>query len=140
MPVPGERYGSASRTSSTKSRSGPSSSTRLRVTIARPRCHVISTVNTTAAIVSGNQPPCTIFGMLAAKKDRSTVRKKTAPSAVSHAGLRHSIRTTTKKRSVSMASVPVTAIPYAEARFCDEPKPMTSATTAANSTRLIPGA
>ena len=38
--------------------------------------------------------------------------------------------TTTKNRIVSIASVPVTAMPYAAARRVEEPKPTTSATTA----------
>ena len=41
-----------------------------------------------------------------------------APATASHVGLFHSTWTTTKKRSVSIASVPVTAMPYAEARCC----------------------
>ena len=57
-PVRGARYagGSIAWTSSTNARSGPSSSVRLRVTISRPRCHVVSTTNTMSAI-SEREPP-----------------------------------------------------------------------------------
>ena len=84
---------------------------RLAVTIARPFCQVISTTNTSAAMVRGNQPPCSTFGRFAAKNARSTVRKPAAPSSTIHSGLRQRVRTTTKNRIVSIASVPVTAMP-----------------------------
>ena len=51
----------------------------------------------------------------------------------------HSRRATTKVRIVVIAIVPVTAMPYAAARFVDEPKPSTSATTPTNSIQLMPG-
>ena len=113
MPVRGEREIGClgSRISSMKSDSGPSSSWRFFVTISRPRCHVVSTTNTTPAIASGNQPPCSTFGRLAEKKVRSTSRKKPPPAIATHAGCFHSTRTTTKNSSVSIASVPVTAMP-----------------------------
>ena len=77
------------RTSSTKVGSGPSSFVRLRVTISRPRCQVVSTTKTTRAIESGNQPPCRTLVRLAAKKVRSTVRNSAEPASTSHSGLRH---------------------------------------------------
>jgi hypothetical protein len=67
---------------------------------------------------------------LAEKNARSTSRKPAAPAITSHIGLPHSTRTTKKNRIVSIASVPVTAIPYAEASPVEEPKPTTSAATA----------
>ena len=103
--------GSIAWTSSTNARSGPSSFVRLRVTISRPRCQVVSTTKTTSAISSGNHPPCRTFGRFAAKNVRSTVRNAAAPRITSHSGLCHSLRTTTKKSTESIASVPVTAIP-----------------------------
>ena len=81
------------------------------MTISRPRCHVVSTTNTSAAIASGNQPPCSIFGTLAAKNVRSTIRKAAAPAIASPTGFFHRMWTTTKNRTVSIASVPVTAMP-----------------------------
>ena len=103
---------------------------RLRLTISRPRCQVVSTTNTTSAISSGNQPPWSTFGRFAAKNVRSTVRNAAAPRTASHSGLCQMARTTTKNSTVSIASVPVTAIPYAEARCSAEPNPTTSAATA----------
>ena len=101
-----------SRISSMKSLSGPSSSSRFSVTISRPRCHVVSTTNTTPAIASGNQPPWRIFGRLAVKnvevdEQEDGRRSRSRPTA----GFFHSTRTTTKNSTVSIASVPVTAIP-----------------------------
>ena len=64
-----------------------------------------------AAITSGNQPPCSTFGRFAPKNARSIVRKNAQPATASHFGLCHSARTTKKNSSVSIASVPVTAIP-----------------------------
>ena len=81
------------------------------MTISRPRCHVVSTRNTTAAIASGNQPPWTTFGRLAVKNVRSTIRNAIAPVTASRFGLPHTMWTTTKNSTVSIASVPVTAIP-----------------------------
>jgi len=60
---------------------------------------------------SGNQPPCSTLVTLAVKKARSTVRKAVVPAITTHSGLCHSSRTTKKNRIVSMASVPVTAMP-----------------------------
>jgi hypothetical protein len=48
---------------------------------------------------------------LAEKNARSTNRKPPAPASTIHSGLRQSMRTTTKNSTVSIASVPVTAIP-----------------------------
>ena len=111
--MPGTRAGGSSDScsSSTNACSGPSCSIRRSLTVSRPRCHVISTVKITAAITSGNQPPCGTFVRLAPKNARSTMRKPPAPASTSHSGLCHSIRTTTKNSTVSIASVPVTAIP-----------------------------
>jgi hypothetical protein len=75
----------------------------------------------------------------AVKNARSTTKNAAAPPAATHSGLCQSTRTTTKKRIVSMASVPVTAIPYADASFCEEPKPITSASTAAMIPQLTAG-
>ena len=92
-------------------RSGPSSSIRRSVTISRPRCHVVSTLNTSSAISSGNQPPCRTFVRFAAKNVRSTVSSAAAAGITSPSERPHSARTTKKNSSVSIASVPVTAIP-----------------------------
>ena len=81
------------------------------MTISRPFCQVVSTLKTASAIASGNQPPCRTLVRLAAKNVRSTVRNAIAPAITSHIGLPHIARTTKKNSSVSIASVPVTAIP-----------------------------
>ncbi len=60
---------------------------------------------------SGNQPPWTTFGRLAEKNARSTIRNAIAPVTASRFGLPHTMWTTTKNSTVSIASVPVTAIP-----------------------------
>ena len=100
-----------SRISSMKLLSGPSSSSRFFVTISRPRCQVVSTTNTRPAITSGNQPPCRIFGRLAVKNVRSTSRKRPPHAIATHSGFFHSTYTTTENSTVSIASVPVTAMP-----------------------------
>ena len=79
--------------------------------ISRPFCQVVSTLNTPRAIASGNQPPWKTLVRFAAKNVRSTIRNATAPLITSHSGLCQSERTTKKNRIVSIASVPVTAIP-----------------------------
>jgi hypothetical protein len=84
---------------------------RLAVTICRPRCHVVSSVNTISAIASGNQPPCTTLETFAEKNARSTSRNAAAPAMTVGHGLRQSARTTKKNRIVSIVSVPVTAMP-----------------------------
>ena len=62
-----------------------------------------------------------------------------APAITSPSGLPHSTRTTKKNSSVSIASVPVTAIPYALASFSLDPKPTTSAITAAKMIQFAAG-
>ncbi len=111
--VPGTRVGGSDmcRSDVTNSWSSPSNSVRLRSTIPRPRRQVISTTKMTSPTVSENQPPCGTFGRLAAKKARSTVRKTATPVSTIDSGLPHWTRTTTKNRIVSIASVPVTAMP-----------------------------
>ncbi len=63
------------------------------------------------ATTSGNQPPWSTFGRFAPKNARSITRKNAPPARASHSGRCHSARTTKKNSSVSIASVPVTAIP-----------------------------
>ena len=46
---------------STKARSDPSWLSRRSVISTRPRCQVVSRVNTAAPISSGNQAPCGIL-------------------------------------------------------------------------------
>ena len=96
-------------------------------------------LNTHSAIASGNHPPCRTLVRLAAKNVRSTIQNATAPVTVIHNGRCHSARTTKKNSSVSIASVPVTAIPYADASRSEEPKPSTSATTAAKMIQFAAG-
>ena len=111
--MPGRRItgGSAARSSATNAGSGPSSSIRSEWSFSAPRLQVAKTVKTSAATVSGNQPPCAILVMLAPRKAKSTVKKTTAPRPTSQPGLRQRTRTTTRKSRVSAVIVPVTAIP-----------------------------
>ena len=66
---------------------------RRAVTSARPRCQVVSTVNTMTAIRSGSQAPWVSLVRLAAKNRRSTVRNPPAPRSTSQSGLCHCWRT-----------------------------------------------
>ena len=62
-------------------------------------------------MATGNQPPWKSFVMLAARKMTLTLRKTIPASHTSHSGFCQSLRMTTRKRIVSIVSVPVTAIP-----------------------------
>ena len=88
MPGTRTRGGSAERISSMKARSGPSYRSRWRVTIARPLCQVVSTVNTTTPMSSGSQAPETSLVRLAAKKSPSTTSRAPPPATTSQSGAR----------------------------------------------------
>ena len=62
-------------------------------------------------MATGNQPPWKIFVTLAARKSALTVRKMIPANQTIQSGFFQSLRTTTRKRIVSIVSVPVTAIP-----------------------------
>ena len=75
------------------SRSDPSSRARWRVTIWRPFCQVVSTVNTTMPMASGSQAPCGSLVRLAAKNSPSTVSSSAAMGMTRQSGHRHCWRT-----------------------------------------------
>ena len=60
-----------------------------RVTSARPRCQVVSTVNAVTPISSGSQAPWTSLVRFAARNSRSTVSRNAAAGATSHSGFLH---------------------------------------------------
>ncbi len=93
--VPGVRCngGRRSCSASTNSRSEPSSLSRRAVTSWRPRCQVVSAVNTVTAISSGSQAPWAILVVFAARKSRSTVSSAPAPPTTSQSGFPHWWRT-----------------------------------------------
>ena len=67
-----------SRRPSTNSRSGPSAFSLARVTISRPFCQVVITVNAMMPMSSGSQAPCTSLVRFAAKNIRSTSKQHAA--------------------------------------------------------------
>jgi len=67
------------------------------------------------------------------------VRNINRSGSATQSGHFHNLRTRTNARMVSIAIVPVTAIPYAPARLLEEPKPSTNPITAASRTQLIQG-
>jgi hypothetical protein len=87
---------------------------------------VLIKVKPIAAISSENQPPSSILSALAPRKAKSTGRN-TTPSATAPRPHPQRRRATTHSSAVVISIVAVTAIPYAAARFADEPKPTTSA-------------
>ena len=79
--------------------------------ISRPRRQVEITVNTPAAMTSGNQPPWRILTEFAAKYARST-NSRTPQMTQAGAWPHFQMRVITKNsRIVSIAIVPVTAMP-----------------------------
>jgi len=65
-----------------KSRSLSASCRRRALSSARPSFQVVMTTYSAAAMVSGNQPPCTILSAFEAKNNKSMARKK--PVAAMH--------------------------------------------------------
>ena len=90
-------------------------------------------------ITSGNQPPWASFSVVAAKKVVSIVKKKPVANMLRSNGYFHAKRSTKKVRKVSIIIVAVTANPYADARFEDEPNPSTAMTTTASRVQLTKG-
>ena len=87
--------------------------------IFRPRFQVASKVNTTSAISNGNQPPDKIFGALAPKNAKSISRKKAMQASATSRRHLCNAHITVNARIVSIAIVPVTAMPYADARLLE---------------------
>ena len=137
--MPGTRGRGLARMSSTKSRSGPSLAPRLAVTIWRPRRQVVISANTTAAMSSGNQPPCSTLLRLAARKVSSMPPNTTAARASFHGCQFHRTRATISIRMVSTTRAPVTDTPYAVASFSEDRNATISTMTPTNSTAFTPG-
>ena len=74
------------------SRSGPSAFSLARVTISRPFCQVVITVNATTPMSSGSQAPCTSLVRFAAKNIRSTSSRTPPPISTTHSGHPHRVR------------------------------------------------
>ena len=91
------------------------------------------------ATTSGNQPPVSIFTRLAPRNARSTVRNRAPTATTRPAGQRQRSLATEQNSSVVMVMVPVTAIPYADARLPDDWNVRTRSTQATPSTRFTPG-
>ena len=76
-----------------------------------PRRHVVINTNSTIPANTGNAPPCTIFGTLAAKNRPSTNRKPIKIGTVRMGGHFHSSNITADTRILVISIVPVTATP-----------------------------
>src|ERR1019366_1854468 len=105
----------------------------------RPRFHGIITTQSTAATTTGTYPPSTNLKRLVTKNGTSNDRKSTRSETDFHIGQRHVVRVTSKKMIDVMAIVPVTAIPYADARRAECWNVRTSAMHATASTTLTSG-
>ncbi|MNN49327.1 hypothetical protein D3C81_1638450 [compost metagenome] len=76
-----------------------------------PRFHVVISTNSAKPAITGNAPPCRIFGTLAAKYTPSTRRKPNRIGTTSTGGHFHSNRITADTRILVISMVPVTATP-----------------------------
>ena len=102
-----------------------------------PRIHVHMTIMAQPPSASGTQPPSLTFIRFAARKARSTTRNAEMSNSAAHNGQPHFRHTTTKASAVVTTMVPVTAMPYAEARADELLKAMTSSSTPMSSSRLM---
>ena len=123
--VPGTRCGGLFLTSRMKSSMGSVRDCRRLPRIWRPFFHVVITANITAAITSGNQPPCGILTMLAPQNARSTTRNAAESSPTRSRLHFQRERATNAKRIVVNTMSVVTATPYAAASRLDDWKPTT---------------
>ncbi|MNV80627.1 hypothetical protein D3C71_1742430 [compost metagenome] len=89
--------------------SAPSSIRSTRICL--PRFQVLISKNSTPPASTGNAPPWTILGTLAAKNSPSTNRKPTNIGTASTGGHFHSNSITADTRIVVISMVPVTATP-----------------------------
>ena len=80
--MPSTRSGGLTNTASRKLLRSIESSRRRSLISARPCFHVISKVNITAPMSTGNQPPSNSLSAFAEKNTRSTTKKK--PVAATH--------------------------------------------------------
>src|SRR5450830_974454 len=137
--VPPTRWGGCASKPSTKGSSGiPSSLTRVRSNM-RPEYQVISKKKAKPPNSNGNQPPSAILSKLAAKNEKSTIKKALMTSVTNTGCHFHSMRVTTPASIVVMTMVVVTATPYAAARLSDFLNASTTATTSTSNIQLIKG-
>ncbi|MCY1450767.1 hypothetical protein D9M71_675970 [compost metagenome] len=68
-------------------------------------------MNRTVPAITGNTPPCSTFGRLAAKNRLSTSRKLSISGTATSGDQRHSSSITTLSSTVVQSMVPVTATP-----------------------------
>ena len=117
------------------SRRGRASSRNAR----RPVRQVDIKVKTPSPITSGNQPPWGILNRFAPRKAESTTNNgKVTPIALGQDQF-HRTLATTRKSTVVMNMVIVTATPYAAARPDEDPKAITRPTAAIARTQLMWG-
>ncbi|MNP49635.1 hypothetical protein D3C76_1438340 [compost metagenome] len=76
-----------------------------------PRFQVVISTNSAIPAMTGNAPPWTIFGTLAAKYTPSTSRKPSRIGTASTGGHFHSSSITADTRILVISMVPVTATP-----------------------------
>ena len=112
---------------------------RCSFTSRRPRLHVSMAVVPSAAMSSGNHPPCGIFTRLAPQNPSSTVRKVTSNATTAPSAHFQRRQAKSPKSSVVNTISVVTATPYADARLLADLKPSTSAMHAAMSAQLTAG-
>jgi hypothetical protein len=109
--VPGTRVGGCSDRLARKERSDGAFRYRRSNITARPRRQVDISMNTTAAMTSGNQPPANILSALAERKVRSMTRN--APNtATTSAGFQpQPLWATIPASTASIAMAALTAMP-----------------------------
>ena len=136
--VPGTRV--ASRDSATIiGASGKAVSLRCCAIRLRPRFQVVMNTNTTKAITIGNQPPSGILIAVDANSAISTIKNRQNNRPDDTRFHFHKPMATTANSTVSMSIAPVTARPYAAARFDVLRKAITTINTSTNNVQLIAG-
>ena len=93
----------------------------------------------TAATRIDTQPPSKTLTMLETKKPTSMKPNTAVARTAVASGHFHDRRITTNSRTVVISMLPVTEMPYAEARSLDSLKPTTSIMTLSASSRLTRG-
>ena len=101
--------------------------------------HVAICTSSTAAMASGNQPPCGIFGTFAARNPASTAISGTITIAVFARDQFQFRRAITEIRIVVISMTLVTAMPYAPARSLDVRKARTRPTLPTINAQLTSG-
>ena len=109
--VPSTRVGGATSMLWMNIARGSASAESLSISNARPRFHVVSSVNTTAPTASGNQPPSGILIEFDARKPRSMSVSGTAIASAIHRFQFHNRRITMKIKIESISIASVTAMP-----------------------------